>query len=119
MTTEAIAIIVSVLVAALGSIGGFAALMKVNADNSKTVSEGAANVVKLLRDQVADLDMRVGVVEQYAENMEIWSGKVTDLLGKAIEQIPVENRPPFRYEREALERARPRRRIAQAKEANA
>jgi len=106
-------LLASVLVAVFGSVGGFAALMKVNADNSKTVSEGATNVVKLLRDQVNDLASRVEVIEQYAEDMEAWSGKVTDLLAKAIAQIPEEKKPPFRAEREVLERARPRRHAVQ------
>jgi len=106
---------VAIIIAALGSVGGFAALMKVNADNSKTVSEGAANVVKLLRDQVADLDQRMYVVELYAQQMEVWSGEVSDLLTKAIDQLPDQKQDPFRTQAEALSRARPRRKATAPK----
>lgn len=111
--TSDIGLIVSVMIAAIGSVGGFAALMKVNADNSKTVSEGATNVVKLLRDQVADLDARMYAVELYAQQMEVWSGEVTDLLTKAIDQLPQPKQDPFRNQAEALSRARPRRKATQ------
>lgn len=108
--SDAIPTAVALVVAILGGAGGLAALLKVQADNSKTVSEGATNVVKLLRDQVTDLDQRLSVVEEYSHEMETWSVKVTDLLEKAIAQIPEVKRHPFRSEAEALGAARPRRR---------
>jgi hypothetical protein len=114
MGTE-LGLIVAVLVAALGSIGGFAALMKVNADNSKTVSEGATNVVTMLRTQVSDLNERMNAQEEYSQAMEVWSGQVMDLLGKAIRTLPENKQDPFRVDAEALGRARPRKRSVVAK----
>ena len=108
MPTE-LPLIISVLIAALGSVGGFAALMKVNADNSKTVSEGATLTVKMLRDQVNDLDARMGIIERYAQEMEVWGERVSTLLEKSIDAVAEARREPFRIEAEALAASRPRR----------
>lgn len=107
---ETIPTVIALAIALIGGAGGIAALMKVNADNSKVVSEGAANVVKMLREQINDLDSRINVLEEYAEAMETWSDRVTKLLGAAVEAIPEVTRQPFRAESESLTSTRPRRR---------
>ena len=106
---DTLPVVVALIVAVIGGAGGFAALMKVNADNSKLVSEGATNVVKLLRDQVADMDARLSVVERYSQEMEVWSAQVVVLMNKAIANVPDRSREPFRIEADALAQARPRR----------
>jgi len=108
---EALPALLAILIAVIGGAGGIAALMKVNADNSKVVSEGATSVVKMLRDQVADLDARLSMLEQYADAMEGWSERVLDLTVKAIESLPEVDRDPFRFEHDSLALSRPRRRV--------
>ena len=103
-------VIASFLIAIVGSIGGFAALMKVNADNSKTVSEGATNVVKMMREQVADLDARLTSVEEFSLKQEEWSDKVMTLLSRAISSMEEPPRQSFRSEADAIAAARPKRR---------
>ena len=110
MADGQITLLVGIIIAVLGSIGGFAALMKVNADNSKTVSEGATNVVKMLREQVDELDARLGLLEQYADEMDAWSQRVVDLLAKAVNALEAEQRDPFAVDAASLVRSRPRRR---------
>lgn len=110
MTPEFWATLGAISVALIGGVGGFAALMKVNADNSKVVSEGAVNVVKMVRDELAKQDERLGAIEQYTAEMEVWSERVLTLTEKAIDAVPERQREPFRIEHEALAQARPRRR---------
>jgi len=109
MLNEAIPTFVALAIALIGGAGGFAALLKVNADNSKVVSEGAANVVKMLREQIADLDARLESVEQYADAMEQWGEKVSSLLSRAIDAMPEPTREPFRHDANVLGETRPRR----------
>jgi hypothetical protein len=102
--------IVALAIALIGGAGGIAALMKVNADNSKVVSEGATNVVKMLRDQINDLDARLGALEAYAQAWEEWGERVEQLLETAIEAMPeTSQQAPFRQQAEALAATRPRR----------
>lgn len=105
----------AVVIALIGGAGGIAALMKVNADNSKVVSEGATNVVRMLREQVGDLDERMGTLEQYAQEMEVWSERVLHLTEKTIDAVPEVLRDPFRSEHAILASSRPRRRARASK----
>jgi hypothetical protein len=107
---EAIPTFVALAIALIGGAGGIAALMKVNADNSKVVSEGATNVVKMLREQIDDLDSRLNSLEVYADAIETWAGQVTDLLEKTVDAMPESKQPPFRREAQTLVATRPRRR---------
>jgi hypothetical protein len=105
-----IGLLVSVVIAIIGSIGGFAALMKVNADNSKTISEGAVNVVEMLQEQVAANTKRLDALEGYASRFDDWADKVTTLLHRAIEAMPEPPRESFREEATSIHQARPKRR---------
>lgn len=111
MNPEMLATLGAIMVAVIGGAGGFAALMKVNADNSRTVSEGAVNVVKMVRDELASQNTRLQAVEQYMGEMEVWSERVLTLTEKAIDAVPEGRKEPFRIEHEALAQARPRRRV--------
>ena len=107
--SEYVPTLLAVMLALIGGAGGFAALMKVNSDNSKVVSEGAASVVKMLREHVDDLDARLSALENYADAMEVWSDKISDLLERTIDRIPEARRDPFRRESTGLVSMRPRR----------
>lgn len=100
----------AIVIAALGALGGFAALMKVNADNSKTVSEGATNVVKMMRAQVADLDDRLTAMEAHAEEHERWGDEVVGLLARVIDAMPEPPREAFRRQATQVGNTRPTRR---------
>lgn len=106
---DAFPTLVALFIALIGAAGGFAALMKVNADNSKVVSEGATNVVKMLRDQISDLDTRLNALENYADSIEAWAENVTDLLEKTVDAMPESKQAPFRREAQTLVATRPRR----------
>ena len=106
---EALPTAVALLIALGGAVGGFAALMKVNADNSKTVSEGATNVVKMMREQVAEMGARLDRIEDYADRYELWSDTVVVLLNKVIDSMPLVPRKSFRTEADAIAKARPKR----------
>jgi hypothetical protein len=103
-------LIIGLIIAILGSLGGFAALMKVNADNSKTISEGAANVVTLMRTQIHENSTRIDALEGYASRFDEWSDKVLDLLSRTIDALTEPQRSTFRDEEEAIAASRPQRR---------
>jgi len=103
-------LLVSVIIAIIGSIGGFAALMKVNADNSKTISEGAVNVVEMLQEQIDINSKRLDALEGYASRFDDWADKISSLLNRAITQMPEPPRESFRQEATDVHNARPKRR---------
>jgi ABC-type phosphate transport system permease subunit len=110
MMTIDFGVITAIIVAIAGAVGGVAALLKVNADNSKTITEGATSVVKLLRDQIADLDARLTSVEEFSIKQEEWSDSITALLTRAISQMTEPPRSSFRQEAADIAAARPQRR---------
>jgi DNA repair ATPase RecN len=114
-------IVAAILVAILGSVGGFATLMKVNADNSKTISEGATNVVEMLQAQTERQQhqinaalARLDALEGYASRFDDWADKISSLLNRAINQMPDPPRESFRQEATDVHLARPKRRVADA-----
>jgi hypothetical protein len=107
--------LVAVAIAILGSLGGFAALMKVNADNSKTISEGAVNVVEAMQKQIESNTARLEALEGYASRFDDWADKVTTLLERAIDNMPEPPRESFRTEADAIAKARPKRRNSDPK----
>ena len=108
--TDMMPTLVAIAIAILGSLGGFAALMKVNADNSKTISEGATNVVEMMQKQLDDNTKRLDALEGYAARFDDWADKISTLLTRAIDNMPEPPRESFRREAEAVGRARPKRR---------
>jgi hypothetical protein len=102
------------MIAILGSLGGFAALMKVSSDNSRTVSEGARNVVEMMSDRLDDNERRLDALEGYAARFDAWGDKVIHLLNRAIEAMPEPPRESFRAEAADVAAGRPRRRAADA-----
>lgn len=109
--------LVAVAIAILGSLGGFAALMKVNADNSKTISEGAVNVVEAMQKQIEINTARLDALEGYASRFDDWADKVTVLLERAIENMPEPPRESFREEAKTVASTRPKRRAHDPKPA--
>lgn len=104
------AILAGLIVAILGSVGGFATLMKVNADNSKTISEGAVNVVEAMQKQLDSNSARLDALEGYASRFDDWADKISTLLTRAIENMPEPPRESFREEAVNIAKARPKRR---------
>ena len=102
--------LVAIVIAALGSVGGFAALMKVNADNSKTVSEGASNVVRMMQERMDEQEARLEALEGYTQRFDDWGDKVISLLNRAIESMTEPPRESFRAEAASAAEARPTRR---------
>ena len=112
-----IPLLVSLMIAIVGSIGGFAAMMKVSSENSRTVSEGAKNVVEMMTARLDDTERRLDALEGYAVRFEAWGDKVVQLLHRAIEAMPEPPRESFRAEADSLASARPRRRADDSRHA--
>lgn len=111
MMTELLPLLTGILIALIGGVGGFVALMKVNADNSKTISEGATNVVEMMQKQLDNNTARLEALEGYASRFDDWADRVTTLLERAVENMPEPPRESFRTEAENIAKARPKRRV--------
>ena len=116
---EAMPTFVALVIAMIGGAGGFAALMKVNADNSKTITESATNVVEMLQNQTDKQQIsidkntaRLDALEGYASRFDDWADKISSLLNRSIEVMPEPPRESFRQEASDVHKARPRRRQA-------
>ncbi len=106
----ALPVLVAVIVAILGSIGGVAALLKVNADNSNTVSDAAAKVVEMMDKRLDEQDERLKAVETYVEHFDVWADKLLNILDRAISKLPETVKDDFITESNVLKSQRPRRR---------
>jgi hypothetical protein len=106
---NAIPLLASIVIAALGSIGGFAALMKVNADNSDTIADGASKVVTMMNERMDDTEARVDALEEYAYHFDNWADKLVSLVDRAIALLPLDVQKSFRHEADEVRQARPRR----------
>lgn len=111
-------VIVSLVVAILGAIGGLAAVLKVNADNSntlaggaKSVSEGAKTVVDMMVERMDEQDARVESIELYVAHFDVWADRLIDILDRAITLLPDAMRKDFEIESRNLKHTRPNRRI--------
>jgi hypothetical protein len=101
---------IAVIIAMLGTGGAVAALMRVNTDNSKTISEGAVNVVEAMQSQIKANSERLDALEGYASRFDDWADKVSTLLTRAIDNMTEPPRESFRTEAEAIAKSRPKRR---------
>ena len=101
--------LVAIIVAALGSGAGIAAVLRSGADRSKTVAEGAGLVVEMLERRVADLEKRLVALERHLDTFEHWGDAVMDLLDRILARIDGPSREQFEAEAEAVKRTRPRR----------
>lgn len=116
MDSSAVAIVVSLIVAALGAIGGVAALLRVNSDNSssvasgaKSISEGAKTVVDVMIERMDAQEGRMDSLEEYVSHFTDWADRLIDMLDRSITALPDALRTQFRAEEEALRLSRPKR----------
>jgi hypothetical protein len=109
VNSDALPLLVSVVIAIVGSVGGFAALMKVNADNSDVVADGASKVVRMMNERMDDTEARLDALEQYAVHFDNWADKLVSLVDRAIAVLPEEVQRSFRSEADEVRRARPSR----------
>jgi len=107
MTEQAIALAVSVLVAVLGSVAGFAALLKVNADNSETISDSASTLVSTMAARMKAAEYRLDELEDYAVRFDDWGDRVVALLDRAVREMPAAHRAAFLAEAQVIKSTRP------------
>lgn len=106
---DAAPLYISIVIAILGSIGGVAALLKVSAENSNTVAEGAKKVVDMMETRLVDSEKRLDSVEAYVEHFDAWADKLLDILDRAISKVPDTLKEDFTNESNVLRNSRPRR----------
>ncbi len=114
-------VVASVLIALIGSGAGWAAWRRASAESRKDQADanrsivgGAADLAKLLREQMGDMSSRISVnesrldmLEQTVGAWEGWGTRVLDLLDRALGMIASDHADSFRKEVEAARRARP------------
>lgn len=116
-------IFVAVLIAILGALGGIAAIMKVQSDNSssvavgaKAVSEGAKTVLDMMNERLDDQEahseantVRLDALEAYVVHFDEWADRLLDILDRAITMLPDALRSQFETEATSLKATRPKR----------
>lgn len=117
---------VAVIIAVLGALGGLAAVLKVQSDNSssvatgaRAVSEGAKTVIDLMNDRLDDTEAhaeantkRIDALEDYIAHFDDWADRLLDMLDRAITVLPDALRVVFETEASALKQSRPKREAA-------
>jgi len=123
MGDEAVPTIIAVIVAIIGGLGGIAAILRVQSDNTnslasgaKAVSEGAKNVVELMGErldeteaQIAINSDRLAVLEAYVTSFDSWADRLLSILDRAITMLPDALRSQFESESSELKASRPKR----------
>ena len=116
-------LLVAVLIAVIGGLGGLAAILKVQGENTnslasgaKAVSEGAKNVVELMGErldeteaQVAINSDRIAVLEAHVTSFDSWADRLLSILDRAITMLPEALRSQFESESNELKASRPKR----------
>jgi len=114
-------IIVALLAALGGTAAGFAALRKSGAEAGKASAEAAdsivgsaGEVVKLLRDQMAEMakredarDDRLLSLERTVGSWEGWAERVLDVLDRAVALLGEEHRAKLREDVQEVKASRP------------
>ena len=123
MTSELLPILVAIIAAILGGLGGFAALMKVQSDNStsvatsaKAVSDGAKTVIELMDARIEETEAhakqnteRIETLEVYVSHFDAWADRLIGILDRAITMLPDALRSQFESESAELKQSRPKR----------
>jgi hypothetical protein len=123
MGDETVPTIIAVIVAIIGGLGGMAAILRVQSDNTnslasgaKAVSEGAKNVVELMGErldeteaQIAINSDRLAVLEAYVTSFDSWADRLLSILDRAITMLPDALRNQFESESNELKASRPKR----------
>lgn len=112
---ESIPITVSVIIALLGSLGGLAALLKVNADRANIVTDASTKVVTMVSSQLEDHSKRLDILEAYTDQLNGWADRLIDVLERAIAALPPPVDAPFHLEVDELKKERPKRRSIEEK----
>jgi len=121
--SEAIPVVIAIIAAILGGLGGVAAILKVQADNSsavaggaKAVSEGAKNLIDLMNDrmdegeaQIAANTARLDTLEEYVTHFDAWADRLIGILDRAVTMLPDALRAQFEVETKDLKESRPKR----------
>ena len=116
-------VLVAVLIAVVGGLGGLAAILKVQGENTnslaagaKAVSEGAKNVVELMSERMDESEVqisansaRLDTLEDYVANFDSWADRLLSILDRAITMLPDALRGQFESESHELKRTRPKR----------
>lgn len=109
LMNDTIPVLVAIIVAVLGSFGGVAALVRVNADRNNTLTETASKVVAMVNDQLDDHNKRLDALEEYVSHMDSWADRLLDILDRAIAMISPSDAVPFIEETRFLKSERPKR----------
>ena len=109
MENSSIPIIISVIIAFFGSIGGVAALLKVNADNSQVVAEGASKVVTMMDERLDEQETRIDKLEIYISKFDVWADKLLNILDRAVSDMPEAIKQKYSDESSHLKIERPQR----------
>jgi hypothetical protein len=93
-----IPLVIAVVIAIIGSLGGFAAILKVNSDNSNTVADGATKVVVMMERRLEEAEERLQALEEYHEHFDNWVDRLVDILDRTIKAMPDAIRDQFATE---------------------
>ena len=116
-------VLVAVLIAVIGGLGGLAAILKVQGENTnslaigaKAVSEGAKNVVELMGERLDETEAqisinsdRIAVLEAHVTSFDSWADRLLSILDRAITMLPDALRSQFESESNELKASRPKR----------
>jgi ABC-type transporter Mla subunit MlaD len=130
---SAIPVVVAIIAAILGGLGGVAAILKVQSDNSSSVAtgasavaEGAKTVIDLMSDRLDENEAlaqantkRLDALEDYVSHFDAWADRLLAILDRAITALPDALREQFAGEADSLKLARPKREAGQRAKARA
>lgn len=98
-------VILALIGAFVGAIGGLAALVRVGSERDKTSAEATNTVVSILRQQIRDMDERLQELERHVSRLDDWADSVMEF----IDRTSTDQTPELQLEASSLRRARPRR----------
>jgi hypothetical protein len=130
---DAVPVLVAIIAAILGGLGGVAAILKVQSDNSSSVAtgasavaEGAKTVIDLMSERIDETEAhaaantkRLDAMEDYVSKFDAWADRLIVILDRAVAALPDALRTEFEQEAADLRHARPKREAAQRAKARA
>lgn len=119
MNSDLTPIFVSLAIAVIGSLGGFAALLRVQNENTnslasgaKSVSDGAKTVVEMMNERMDEGEERLDHLEEYISKFDMWADRLISMLDTVIGLLPEALRAQYLIESNNIKHTRPRRRTA-------